>query len=70
MSVREATSLTTATTKSVPDDLCGKIHDDHRQRLAIVYVRQSTRRQVIENSESTQLQYALADRAVDLGWAS
>jgi DNA invertase Pin-like site-specific DNA recombinase len=48
--------------------LSGKIDDRHRQRLAVVYVRQSTPRQVLENRESTELQYALADRAVDLGW--
>lgn len=68
MSVREATSPTTAVSKSVLGVLSGKIHDHHRQRLAVVYVRQSTPRQVIENRESTRLQYALADRAVDLGW--
>ena len=62
MSVREATS------KSVPHFLSGKIDDHHQQRLAVVYVRQSTPRQVIENRESTRLQYALANRAVDLGW--
>ncbi len=68
MSVSNAASNTTAGARSIPGDLGGKIHDDHRQRLAVVYVRQSTPRQVIENRESTRLQYALADRAVDLGW--
>jgi DNA invertase Pin-like site-specific DNA recombinase len=37
--------------------------------LAIVYVRQSTIRQVHENVESTELQYRLQERAVALGWA-
>jgi DNA invertase Pin-like site-specific DNA recombinase len=36
--------------------------------LAIVYVRQSTQQQVLEHRESTARQYALADRAVALGW--
>ena len=45
-----------------------KITDQHLQRLAIVYVRQSTPHQVLEHRESTSRQYALADRAVALGW--
>src|SRR4051812_34782012 len=35
---------------------------------AIVYVRQSTPQQVLDHQESTARQYALADRAVALGW--
>lgn len=46
----------------------GKIQPHHRERLAVVYVRQSTARQVLEHCESTALQYGLADRAVQLGW--
>jgi DNA invertase Pin-like site-specific DNA recombinase len=45
-----------------------KITDSHLQRLAIVYVRQSTQQQVLEHRESTARQYALADRALALGW--
>jgi DNA invertase Pin-like site-specific DNA recombinase len=45
-----------------------KITDEHLQRLAIVYVRQSTQQQVLEHRESTARQYALVDRAVGLGW--
>ncbi|MEU1520341.1 hypothetical protein ABZ490_51015 [Streptomyces sp. NPDC005811] len=45
-----------------------KISVRHRERLAVVYVRQSTRQQVIGHQESTLLQYALVDRAVGLGW--
>ena len=45
-----------------------KITDAHLQRLAIVYVRQSPQQQVLEHRESTARQYALADRAVALGW--
>ena len=45
-----------------------KVADRHRERLAIVYVRQSTPQQIERHQESTRLQYALVDRAVDLGW--
>jgi len=46
----------------------GKVLDRHRERLAIVYVRQSTPQQMERHQESTRLQYALVDRAVDFGW--
>lgn len=45
-----------------------KINSDHLERKAIVYLRQSTEKQVKENKESQRLQYALADRARDLGF--
>ncbi|GAC1583938.1 MAG: recombinase family protein [Sphingomicrobium sp.] len=45
-----------------------KINSRHNDRQAIVYVRQSTVRQIEHNRESTRLQYALADRAFHLGW--
>jgi DNA invertase Pin-like site-specific DNA recombinase len=45
-----------------------KITAAHLQRQAYLYVRQSTLRQVLENSESTKRQYALRERAVALGW--
>ena len=41
----------------------------HRDRLAVVYVRQSTAQQVLGHQESTRLQYGLVDRAQALGWA-
>lgn len=41
----------------------------HRDRLAMVYIRQSTVQQVERHQESTRLQYALADRAFQFGWA-
>jgi len=47
-----------------------KLKDWHLDRWAIVYVRQSTPQQVIDHQESTSRQYALADRAVDLGWSA
>jgi len=45
-----------------------KIRAEHLQRLAIVYVRQSSPQQVLENRESTARQYALAQYAQGLGW--
>jgi len=45
-----------------------KINERHRQRRAVVYVRQSTPGQVERNTESAARQYALAERAVELGW--
>jgi DNA invertase Pin-like site-specific DNA recombinase len=40
----------------------------HLQRQANVYIRQSNPRQMVENGESLARQYALRERAVDLGW--
>lgn len=51
------------------DRLGGKIRPVHLERLAFVYVRQSTMQQVDRHSESTRLQYALVERAVALGWS-
>jgi DNA invertase Pin-like site-specific DNA recombinase len=45
-----------------------KITGSHRQRLAVVYLRQSTPAQVRVNVRSTERQYALADEAARLGW--
>jgi DNA invertase Pin-like site-specific DNA recombinase len=45
-----------------------KIQDRHLDRLAIVYVRQSSPQQVLENRESRERQYALAQFAQRLGW--
>jgi len=45
-----------------------KITTRHLSRTAYLYVRQSTLRQVLENTESTHRQYALRERAVALGW--
>ena len=45
-----------------------KVTSAHLSRMAYLYVRQSTLRQVFENTESTQRQYALRERAVALGW--
>ena len=40
----------------------------HRAKMAYVYVRQSSVNQVTHNSESTDLQYNLVERAIQLGW--
>lgn len=45
-----------------------KVRAAHLKRDACLYVRQSTMRQVFENTESTKRQYALRQRAVALGW--
>ncbi len=45
-----------------------KITASHLKRNAYLYVRQSTLRQVLENTESTERQYGLRQRAVALGW--
>ena len=45
-----------------------KINADHLRRDAFLYVRQSSLRQVFENTESTKRQYALRARAIALGW--
>ena len=46
-----------------------KITARHYERLAVVYVRQSTAQQVFDHQESTRLQYGLVNRAQDFGWA-
>lgn len=45
-----------------------KIQPEHLQRNAYIYVRQSTLRQMVENSESTKRQYDLRERANAMGW--
>ena len=45
-----------------------KITADHLGRSAFVYIRQSTADQLLHNPESRRRQYALADRARQLGW--
>jgi DNA invertase Pin-like site-specific DNA recombinase len=48
--------------------ISSKVTDDHLAKLAYVYVRQSSLHQVIHNAESTEMQYALVERAAQLGW--
>ena len=46
-----------------------KVFPAHLEKLAVVYVRQSSLRQVLEHRESTARQYAFADQAVVFGWS-
>jgi len=45
-----------------------KVTPSHLRRDAFLYVRQSTLHQVVQNTESTQRQYALRQQAVGYGW--
>jgi len=51
-----------------PTATTSKVTADHLSRNAYLYVRQSTLRQVAENTESTKRQYGLRQRALALGW--
>ena len=62
MSVQQKKNLTQQTPYS-------KVEGIHLDRLAVVYIRQSTMQQVERHQESTRLQYNLVDRAAFLGWA-
>jgi excisionase family DNA binding protein len=55
-------------TNQVIMNLNPKIKPTHLDRMACVYVRQSTASQVQHNQESTRRQYQLVDRAIELGW--
>lgn len=48
--------------------MTSKVTPRHLERLAMVYVRQSSPQQVQRHQESTRLQYGLVERAVSLGW--
>jgi DNA invertase Pin-like site-specific DNA recombinase len=52
------------------EDRPDKIDARHRDRLAVVYIRQSSMAQVHRNQESTKIQYGLTEMAQQLGWAS
>jgi DNA invertase Pin-like site-specific DNA recombinase len=68
-----STSAPTPTRSSpwpAPDLPAEKLRPSHRERLAVVYVRQSTAQQVLVHQESTRLQYGLVARAEALGWPS
>jgi DNA invertase Pin-like site-specific DNA recombinase len=52
----------------VTDERPQKVTPRHLRRQAYLYIRQSTLRQVVENTESTERQYALRQRPVALGW--
>jgi DNA invertase Pin-like site-specific DNA recombinase len=57
-----------AGTTSVPGRRLCPISDRHLSRLAIVYIRQSSTRQIFDHKESRERPYALADLAAALGW--
>ena len=46
-----------------------KIQETHLRRSAYVYIRQSSATQVLVNRESTERQYQLSERAIQLGWS-
>jgi DNA invertase Pin-like site-specific DNA recombinase len=62
--------MSTTEAPPIPGDTQGssKIQPRHCQRLAVVYVRQSSPHQVLEHRESTALQYNLRCRAIEWGW--
>ncbi|MFO8785920.1 recombinase family protein [Legionella pneumophila serogroup 1] len=47
-----------------------KINKEHLQKVALVYVRQSTQAQLVKNTQSLELQYALKDKAKAYGWTT
>lgn len=51
-------------------DVPGKVQARHLKRQAYLYIRQSSLRQVLEHTESTERQYALRQRALALGWSA
>jgi DNA invertase Pin-like site-specific DNA recombinase len=53
---------------SIAETTVSKVTAGHLARTAYLYVRQSTLRQVLNNTESATRQYALRQRAVALGW--
>lgn len=69
IAVEQATREATPTTR-IPDPVGApaKVQPRHLERLAVVYVRQSTLQQVQEHRESTALQYALRAKAIAWGW--
>jgi DNA invertase Pin-like site-specific DNA recombinase len=46
-----------------------KVNAEHLKRDAYLYIRQSSLKQVFENTESTRRQYAMRERAIGLGWS-
>ncbi|TVQ41521.1 MAG: recombinase family protein [Spirochaetaceae bacterium] len=54
----------------LPASAPSKVTELHLERAAVVYLRQSTVKQVRHNGESRRLQYALKDRARELGFTT
>jgi DNA invertase Pin-like site-specific DNA recombinase len=70
VSIRQPQDSKLCRREDLPVSLSAKVKPGHLCRKAIVYVRQSTAQQVLNNQESTARQYALDRRAVQLGWAA
>ena len=68
MNAHDAPAGTTPSATTFGLRSTSKIRDRHLDRLAMVYVRQSSPQQVLENRESRERQYALAEFARRLGW--
>ena len=54
----------------LPDTAASKVTAAHLSRRALLYVRQSSLKQVTRNTESAIRQYGLRGKAVSLGWAA
>ena len=54
----------------LPDTAAAKVTAAHLSRRALLYVRQSSLKQVIRNTESAIRQYDLRGKAIALGWAA
>jgi DNA invertase Pin-like site-specific DNA recombinase len=54
----------------LPDTAASKVTAAHLSRTALLYVRQSSLKQVIRNTESAIRQYDLRGKAISLGWAA
>ena len=73
--LERVTASTEISSKASPPTLpalrpSSKIRDHHWERLAIVYIRQSSPHQVLENRESRERQYGLATLAQQFGWSA
>src|SRR5260370_6257611 len=53
----------------LPDTAASKVTAAHLSRQALLYIRQSSLKQVIHNTESAIRQYDLRGKAISLGWA-
>jgi len=73
MSSQRIAAVSDPTKEGHADSFAGrsstKLRSHHLERLAVVYVRQSTQQQVLDHQESKARQYALVDLAVALGWS-
>jgi DNA invertase Pin-like site-specific DNA recombinase len=57
-------------TPMLPDTAASKVTAAHLSRTALLYVRQSSLKQVLRNTESAIRQYDLRGKAISLGWAA